>query len=144
MPWMALLRRSIYCDSRRYNWQAFGAGDEVSSGVTASTCAVWMRAMCAPAARQRQRLVAIDAAHPAQSVASFLIVRGDYWWLGYGWRGCTTNVTARPAVFDVATGTPTGVCVEGPAGVFTREFQRGKATLDCNTYKATLPFPGAP
>ena len=26
---------------------------------------------------------------PEQDIATFLLARGDYAWLGYGWQGCT-------------------------------------------------------
>ena len=40
-------------------------------------------------------------------------------------------------------GVPTGLCAEGPAGVFSRVWSAGTAALDCNGFTADLPFPRA-
>ena len=34
------------------------------------------------------------------ATAEFLLTRGDYAWLGYGWVGCSAEVRPRPAQWD--------------------------------------------
>ena len=79
-----------------------------------------------------------------QSVAAFMIVRGVHAWLGTGWQGCTAAPSTWQADPLMATdpGTPTGLCAQETPGVFSRAFTRGKATLDCHAWTATLDFGG--
>ena len=83
-----------------------------------------------------------DTHLPKQVVAAFMIVRGDFWWLGTGWQGCTTQPTTwqQDPLLQIDPGTPTGVCKETSDGVFSRTYTRGTATLDCNKWTATLDF----
>ena len=61
---------------------------------------------------------------------------------------CSQGCTDTPSTWQtdplMATdpGTPTGLCTYAGAGVFSRTFTRGKATLDCNAWEATLDFHG--
>ena len=43
--------------------------------------------------------------------------------------------------FYLQPGEPTGLCEESKPGVFSRAWTAGVASLDCNTFKASLPFP---
>lgn len=66
-----------------YNWQAFGAGDGVSRGVSQSSCASDMRSLCARGASQMPTLMSDGGQGKIapQVIASFLIARGDHWWM---------------------------------------------------------------
>jgi hypothetical protein len=78
-------------------------------------------------------------------VASFLLVRGEYAWLGYGWQGCTSNeqpgfgsaqytspVDIPQLMVDY--GVPMGEYEETSDGVFTRDWTKATVSMDCNTY----------
>merc|ERR1712046_200335 len=96
-----------------------------------SSCAAWLRVACNSSSvfHKIPTLLAFTNAStyrhrhggnpfPAllQDVARFLLVRGEYAWLGYGWEGCIT--TAPPvAQFDHDYGTPLEICYESAPGV---------------------------
>lgn len=79
-----------------------------------------------------------SAGNANQSVAAFLITRPPYAYLGYGWE---SDDKQWSDLFYLQAGVPQGLCAEAPAGVFSRVWSEGTATLDCNTYTASLPFP---
>ena len=73
--------------------------------------------------------------------ASFLLVRGDYAWLGYGFLGCAADANyTQPAAFQEDYGVPAKAChqVIGKPGVYTREYSRANVTLDCNEWKGSI------
>ena len=73
-----------------------------------------------------------------QILAAFLIGRGPYAYVGYGWNGGPLpSWDPMWDAFDV--GVPTGLCVSS-GGVYSRTYSRGSASLDCNTWTATLSF----
>jgi hypothetical protein len=84
------------------------------------------------------------------TLAAFLITRPPYAYLGYGWENCgAPNVAGRlpgttrdvwQPMFDLDVGEPTGLCAETSAGVFERNWSKGRAALDCNRFEATLDF----
>jgi hypothetical protein len=135
---MALINATVRAG--KYVYQAFGAGDGATRGPTRETCAEWMRDRCAPARQAEPLLLQHDAAAANQSVAAFLIVRPPNGYLGWGWYSNDGN---WDDVFLLQAGTPTGLCAEGPAGVFSRAWSAGTAALDCNGFTADLPFPRA-
>ena len=78
---------------------------------------------------------------PDQNLASFLLVRGPYAWLGYIWSNCHDPSTfVRPPSFDVDYGTPLNFCSEtAPAsGVFTRNYTLADVALDCGSFTSTI------
>ena len=87
----------------------------------------------------------MSAVNGAQGVAAFLLARGPHWWYGWGWQGCSD---AAPHPYDplwsIDPGAPRGRCAETAAGLFRRDFAHGRATLDCNSWSATLDFGSAP
>jgi hypothetical protein len=125
----------------KYVWQAWGAGDGATRGPTNATCAPWMREHCAPARQGAPLLQQHDAAAANQSVAAFLIVRPPNGYLGWGWY---SNDKDWSSLFLLQAGVPTGLCAEGPQGVFSRPWSAGTAVLDCNSWQASLPFPSLP
>ena len=88
--------------------------------------------------------------HFPMDLASFLVARGPYSWLGYGWMGCgcgwehegkmPCDIYQRPDAIDKDYGKPTGLCKEGKAGVFTREWTKSTITVDCNDYSQKIVF----
>lgn len=120
----------------KYNWQAFGAQDGVGPGVEQGDCTAFMRARCGADFQSRAITYAFDSKNKEQSLAGFLVVRPPLAWMGFGWE---SDQRDWDPIFLTDVGTPLGLCAEAPAGVFTREWTRGNATLDCNAWKATVP-----
>lgn len=86
----------------------------------------------------------------SQDLASFLLVRGDYGWLGYGWLGCTSDSVpgaggpapyAFPPELKADYGIPTERCSEtnpGVSGVFSRQWSKASVSFDCNAWTGTV------
>ena len=127
----------------KYNWQAFGADDGVNAAPNKGNCVTWMRTNCLPARQGQTMLMQMDnaAANANQTVAAFLVTRPPYGYLGWGWESDDKDWND---IFYLQVGEPlaggAGLCTEGPTGVFTRTYTSGTASLDCNTWQATLPF----
>merc|ERR1712050_477197 len=82
----------------------------------------------------------------------FLLVRGPYAWIGFGWMGCTKGdqpPSPGPAEkgpftwnveLDSGVGEPLDTCKETAAGsgVFVREWSRASVRMDCNTLEGTV------
>ena len=57
-----------------------------------------------------------------QDLASFLLIRGKYAWLGHGWQGCSQPEADRgggypfPPQLNADFGTPLGLCKETVPG----------------------------
>ena len=133
----------------KYTWQAFGSRDTSAPhvvargfvGVTPASCAAFMRTFCAPSYQGRPMLMHMDDAHANQTVAAFLITRPPYAYVGYSWESSDANFSS---LFYLAVGEPTGLCAEGPPGVFQRPWSLGMPRLDCNSFEAELPFAAEP
>ena len=132
----------------RYTWQAFGSRDTSSPhvvargyvGITPSTCASFMRTYCDPLYQARPMLMHMSVASPAianATLAAFLITRPPYAYVGFAWESSDAN---HSSLFYLDVGEPTGLCAEGPAGVFSRAWTEGTPRLDCNSFEAELPF----
>ena len=88
----------------------------------------------------------------ALDLANFLLIRGDYAWLGHGWQGCSQPTAAAgggypfPPELRSDYGTPLGVCAEkggsGGSGVFVREFTKATVKMDCNTGEPSIAMKG--
>ena len=80
-----------------------------------------------------------------EDLASFLLVRGDYAWIGYAWIGCSseseptspTGLYYRPTELDVDYGEPQGQCTQD-GNVFKRSYSHADVSFDCSSYKATI------
>ena len=119
----------------KYVWQAFGNQDGVGDFPTNVTCASWMRERCNAAWQVRPTTQAIDGRFFNQSLAAFLVTRSPWAYLGVHW-----NYWSSQYNWSVGAPTPAGAnCTEGPAGVFSRPWTHGVASLDCNTWTATIP-----
>jgi hypothetical protein len=133
-----------FVQNGKYNWQAFGAEDGVNGGPAKGNCASWMRQMCDPVMQGRTMLMQMDSsdANRNQTVAGFLVSRPPYSFLGYGWE---SDDRQWDDIFYLQVGQPltggAGLCSESQPGVFTRAYTAGVASLDCNQWTASLPFP---
>jgi hypothetical protein len=74
-----------------------------------------------------------------QDLATFLLQRGPYAFLGWGWGGCGFT-PLFPDIFMADLGEPTGFCSETApgSGVFTRPWTKAAVSMDCNAYKGTV------
>lgn len=79
----------------------------------------------------------VAISNATQLTAEFLLSRGPYAWLGYGWIGCTNGDEARPRPeqWDVDYGIPSGPCSETGVNtsIFTRDFSKATVTWNCLT-----------
>ena len=136
------------------SWQMFDVGHATNAGPTfgREDCAAYLRGP-GPAKLQNQSLLfgftrnATAGALPAfdTDLASFLLVRGPYAWLGYSWVGCNDGDSApvayeRPPGLDTDYGAPLGLVTETApgSGVFTREWSKATVKLDCNSWSASI------
>ena len=78
-----------------------------------------------------------------QDLANFLLTRGPYAWLGWGWKGCSQQYYFPPE-FNLDYGEPGpgrgGLCKEtaDASQVFTREYSKATVTMDCRAWKGTV------
>lgn len=96
-----------------------------------------------------QRAQANDTAMAEQKTAEFLLLRGNWSWIGYDWNGCHTqsNYYPRPSQWNEDFGVPLERCYEVPnanasnttkTGVFTRSWSKATVTWDCNAYAGNI------
>eukprot|EP00912_Choanoflagellata_sp_UC4_P000213 UC4_evm3s135 len=126
--------------AKKYNWQAFGGGDGTGPGLPrdSKSCIEFMTNRCDPSFQERAISQGHEPKYSNQSIASFLITRPPIAFLGFGWE---SDDRMWDDQFYLQVGEPQGLCkIESP-GVFSRQYTNGKATLDCNTFEANLPFP---
>jgi hypothetical protein len=110
-------------------------------------CAAWFHHYCAP--EMQGRGMFMDWACPTagnnpcgfdarreQTLASFLVTRGPYAFIG----SRNLRDTSWHPLFATDVGTPLGLCYEKAPNIFARKWSKGEASLDCNTYTAGLPF----
>ena len=145
----------------KFSWQMlWTGGDAAGKGSTCpsplvkrATCAADLRALCAAGspAQTRTMMYAFapggcrtDPSHLAdfdEDLANFLLVRGDYAFLGHGWLGCSRDYDF-PDALNLDYGVPAGLCAETAAGsgVFERNFSKSTVRMDCATYTPTITF----
>ena len=128
-------------------------------------CTQWMRQYCVPpAAGQPGRLETIalffgftmaslssvltkDGKFPAfmQDLASFLLVRGPFAWIGFPWVDCGYHQYLRPSELDYDYGSPLGHCEEvGNSGVFRRKWTKAEVEVDCMRWAGTIRMTDGP
>ena len=73
----------------------------------------------------------------AEHLASFLLMRGAYAWIGFAWVGCSQPYV-RPKALDTDYGTPTSLCKETSPGVFEREWTKAAVKMDCNKWQGEI------
>jgi hypothetical protein len=140
----------------RYNLIAFGyslnVGPGITEGVTQQNspypyqyapqdnCFAFMEERCP---KMSTTTMLFNSSIANQSVAAFLITRGPNSYLGYGWLNFNRYPKWDP-IFLLDVGVPQGNCVETSYGVWSRAWTHGDVTLDCNTFKASIPHSGVP
>jgi hypothetical protein len=148
--------RAAIVGAGAFNYQLFASTKTMAD---AKTCASYLRAACkgagAPPSWQassalRYELTANGPRSIARDVATFLLVRGAFAWLGHGWIGCTSGSKAanetqymRPAALDVDYGEPddggAGCTETAPnSGVFTRQWTKAAVSVDCNALEGRI------
>jgi hypothetical protein len=155
--------KATILNSSGFNWQMFDVGHRTNAGppFAKEDCTTYMReTACKPdSVLQKQSMfygfTQIRGAPKSklpyfkQDLASFLLVRGPYAWLGYSWFGCNTSPsTARnpieyqfPAELGHDYGEPIdATCRETEDGseVFTRKWSKATVTLDCKAWSSTI------
>ena len=76
-----------------------------------------------------------------QDLARFLLLRGEYAWLGFSWQHpYCGDAYARPPQLDWDFGVPVGECaeVDGEPEVFARSWSQANVSLDCKAFVATI------
>jgi len=131
-----------------FTWQNFG----LLYTPAKSQCAATFRPICEAGTKSTYYtaalMVPLSAANvhgvetPTQlnyDLATFLLTRGPYAWLGYDWHGCGL-IYDFPDEFKLNYGTPLGTCEETAtgSGVFIRKFSNATVTMDCNTYEPSI------
>ena len=130
--------------AKKYIAQAYRITLPFDSAHPAS-CTSWMRAQCAVPANE-STLVFPPAtgsmAAAKMSIASFLVARGPYAYLGAQYSVIEAGNWSDPLfrLHRLDTGKPTGPCSEARQGVFSRVWTKGMASVDCTTATATLDF----
>jgi hypothetical protein len=100
-----------------------------------SGCAPAMRNLCDPGTQGRTLLFRFDGSNA--TLASFLVARSPIAYIGF--EQGSSDASWSP-LFELDVGVPLGLCSEGPEGVFSREWSKGTASVDCNTWTGSLPF----
>jgi len=133
--------------AQAWSWQQFTSWHTP----TAAQCATELRAACSAGPAwgfygdavyhgwTLNGSVTSPLPQPALDLATFLLVRGPYWWLGYGWVGCGVKYDF-PASLSVDYGEPLGTCAETTpgSGVFTRAWTKATAKVDCNAMEGSV------
>eukprot|EP00054_Salpingoeca_dolichothecata_P036770 m.8584 g.8584 ORF g.8584 m.8584 type:complete len:581 (+) comp7015_c0_seq1:40-1782(+) len=131
-----------------WTWQlTHGKGPEIRNTST-DVCVKGLRSWCQPNPPQFAQTHRYQIAKGEMSnstvediTAEFLLTRGPYAWLAYGWMGCSsTRQPFSEKYWHYDYGQPKGVCQE--TGTDTKVFRRDwdKATIewDCNTGKGSI------
>ena len=125
-------------------WQMFS----IQATPTQPECASTLRTMCEAGASSlfynATTMHSLSGDHVllpnlAQDLAVFLLLRGPFAWLGFGWSGCNNKVSF-PKSLGLDYGTPSGFCSETApgSGVFTRPYTKALVKMDCGTYKGSI------
>lgn len=84
-----------------------------------------------------------------QATAEFLLTRGPYAWIGYGWNGCNferypNGTRPRPKIWDYDFGEASSACTErkGNSGIFEREYPSATISWNCNTHAGAIQTNG--
>ena len=88
-------------------------------------------------------MMAPEPGAESQSLAAFLLLRGDFAWWGRGWLGGDVYFNASLSLLD--PGTPSGGCtvVDAAAGLFRRAYTKMVVELDCTGWRASFAPPPA-
>lgn len=149
-------------NSSGFNWQMFDIGNRTNAGppFKKENCTAYMRGTaCKPdSVLQKQSMFygftdqtvnRSKLPYFDQDLASFLLIRGPYAWLGYSWVGCNTAPGADrnpiqyqfPKELGLDYGHPIdATCRETQPGseVFTRKWSKATVTLDCKAWTSAI------
>jgi len=145
----------------KFSWQLLWTGGSPTSGgdtcpapiVTNASCASTLREMCTPSSPPQVRTMMYAFGPGAcrgdpsnltqfdQDLANFLLIRGDYAFLGHGWLGCSRSY-AYPDALNADYGEAQGLCAETApgSGVFVRDYTKSTVQMDCNTWTPKITF----
>ena len=74
-----------------------------------------------------------------QDLARFLLLRGEYAWLGFSWQApYCGDAYARPPQLDWDFGVPVSECAEVSPEVFERRWSKANVSLDCKAFLASI------
>ena len=75
----------------------------------------------------------------AEDIATFLLVRGKYAWLGAGWGGCNVY-PPYPEEFKRDFGTPVEEAYSevGSSGIFKRQWTKAMVQFDCASHTGAI------
>jgi hypothetical protein len=146
----------------KFAWQLMWTGGlDTSVGNTEPTaivqqanCAAMLRTQCnvTAAPQTRAMMYGLQTNHTTrkpsdltdlhQDLANFLLIRGQFAWLGHGWHGCSKDYPF-PKEFNEDYGEPVNsgeVCKEtgSGTGIFTREYTKASVQMDCNKWVGTI------
>ena len=156
---MAELRLRVL-SAGKFSWQMLWTGDLangtgstcpktiVSAGAT--ECTADLTRLCAPGALPQSEAMMYSfspggcGGDPSVlpnvdvDIANFLLIRGDYAFIGSGWKGCSKTYEF-PEQLNADVGTPLGLCAStGTAGVFARDYTKVRVEMNCNTGVPTI------
>eukprot|EP00040_Diaphanoeca_grandis_P010883 m.55771 g.55771 ORF g.55771 m.55771 type:complete len:437 (-) comp22130_c0_seq1:171-1481(-) len=157
MGWGDMMNRtqSKVLDLGGFDWRMFqpGAGTCDGPPFQQQQCASYMRGQCHPDAPLQSSAMMYgmgkeckvvlgadgDPLDFDQHLASFLLLRGPYAWLGWSWVGCGV-VPPRPAGMDTDYGVPLSTCSETSpgSGIFMREWSKASVSVDCTKWTGTI------
>ena len=140
----------------KFVWQLmWTGGDAAEKGSTQpkaivqqATCAATLRTMCSATAPPQTRAMMYGLQGTPgnmtalnQDLANFLLIRGPFAWLGFGWHGCSKEYPF-PKEFNEDYGEPIDaqLCKESGrgSGIFTREFTKATVQMDCGKWEGTI------
>ena len=87
------------------------------------------------------------APHWKEDLATFLLIRGPFAWIGHGFSTCSLGdepvggvgqLYERPVALNVDYGTPLGLCSETQSGVFTRKWSKASVMFNCSSGTGTI------
>ena len=157
--WQATMQQieSILVSKGKFAWQYFY---ETTRPTTTDECISYFKTACAPNSDIQTNAVLFQFTKqpngkqfplitPTQDLASFLLVRGPYAWLGYSWLGCSSGAEPPgaggqayelPDALNVDYGEPVGLCQSQGQGssVFTRTWTKATVSFDCNTLRGDI------
>jgi hypothetical protein len=155
--------RNRTLDVGKFSWQMlYTGGDADSKGSTCpgplvqkNTCTQNLRSYCTLDSPTQTRTLMYGfspgfcSGNPGNltdfdnDLASFLLIRGKYSYLGHGWLACSREYQFPDALtFDYGIPIPTedSVCIETAVNsmIFTRDYTKATITLDCNTWTSSI------
>jgi hypothetical protein len=155
--------RAAFVAASKFEWFLFYGGQQTAPGWSQTepwtTCQSYLQANCGAASPSQNGTLFLGFSRvqhsqawypngtlpsPEQDIAAFLLTRGAYAYVGYGWTGCADaqHPFTRPALLDADFGSPVGFCSETAPGsqVWTREFDNAVVRLDCGAWKANYTW----